>query len=111
MSAKTINKNRGSSKINKDCPIVKNLDSLVLKNLKGTWFVLYSSVMNSTIHSKCLRFIFSTSNSSSTISLFKKYKRIDGIEIKMMGTAVELEPGSFYANYPAFPGEFVDLIN
>jgi hypothetical protein len=83
---------------------VNNLDDLVLRNLNGTWMVLYSSIMNST--TKCTRFVFSVSNSSSTISLFKKSVRFDGIELKMMGTAVELEPGSFYANYPAYPGEF-----
>lgn len=88
----------------KDCPIVNNFESLILKDLNGTWFVLYSSVMNST--TKCTRFVFSVSNSSSTISLFKKSVRFNGVEIKMMGKVVELGPGIFVEEFPAFPSKY-----
>lgn len=50
---------------------------------------------------KCDRFVFSSHNAS--VSLFRKYVKNNGIEIKMMGKAVETEPGSFATIYAAYP--------
>lgn len=96
-SAKTL-RNRIKQK---NCPNIKVMSDFVLQNLKGTWFVTFTSVMNST--DKCDRFVFSTHNAS--VSLFRKYVMKSGIEIKVMGKAFLTEPGSFATIYPAYPSK------
>ena len=86
----------------KNCPIIKIMSDFVLESLQGTWFVTFSSVMNSS--DKCDRFVFSSHNAS--VSLFRKYVKNNGIEMKMMGKAVVTEPGSFATIYPAYPCRF-----
>lgn len=102
-SAKTL-RNRLKQK---NCPNIKVMSDFVLENLKGTWFVTFSSVMNST--NKCDRFVFSSHN--ATVTLFRKYVQKSGIEIKMMGKAFLTEPGSFATIYAAYPCKFGKLYN
>jgi lipocalin len=93
-----------SSSGNKDCPDITEMVDFGLKDYKGTWYEVFTSIKPSSTKSRCERMSYSLTKYGS-LSIYRKYITANGLQMKMLGVAAELDSSSISSFYPAFPSE------
>ena len=80
------------------------MDNFDLEKFNGTWYEIYTSMANSTIVERCDRLKLSPAP-RGRLSIYRRFINAQGIEVKSMGMAAEIEEGLVSFHYPAFMGK------
>ncbi|KAL7042830.1 hypothetical protein ACKWTF_001300 [Chironomus riparius] len=92
---------RQRPKNSKTCPAVSNMDEFSMERFNGTWYEVYTSMANSTLVERCDRIKLSAA-ARGRLSIYRRFINAQGIEVKSMGIAAEIEEGVVAFHYPAF---------
>lgn len=80
------------------------MNNFDMEKFNGTWYEIYTSMANSTMVERCDRMKLSIVP-NGRLSIYRRFINAQGLEVKSMGIAAEIEEGLVAFHYPAKMGK------